>query len=189
MLQTHSEKHGFHPRRPIARLYLAALDCAAGDSGDESIRVMQSAIEEFRVANHLARMPYHLCLLAEGLVRQRRYEEADAAISASLDSIRDQGEAWCLPEVLRVRASVLSGRQDSDGAEGALLVAMQKAKDLGALSWELRAANDLATLWIQQGRSQEAREMLEPILGRFSEGHATRDLQTAARLLHESSSS
>jgi hypothetical protein len=189
MLETHSEKHGFHPRRPIARLYQAALNCAEGDSSSESIGVMQSAIEELRIANHLARMPYHLCLLAEGLVAQRRYAEAEATINASLNSIRDQGEDWCLPEVLRVRARVLAGWEDGDGAEGTLLVAIQKAQDIGALSWELRAANDLATLWLRQARTPEAREMLETILGRFSEGYATRDLSTAAQLLRESSPS
>ncbi|HEY5755203.1 MAG TPA: winged helix-turn-helix domain-containing protein [Steroidobacter sp.] len=185
MLETHSDKHGFHPRRPIASLYLAALDCVEGDSSDEKVLAMQAAIEELRIANHLARMPYHLCLLAEGLIGRKRYEEAETVINAALDSIRDQGEAWCLPEVLRFRARVLSGRQDDDGAEGALLVAIQKAKDIGALSWELRAANDLATLWAQHARAQEAREMLEPILGRFSEGYATRDLLNAAELLRE----
>lgn len=188
MLEEHSENHGFHPRRPIARLYLAALNCVDGRCSDQDIRTMQSAIEELRTANHLARMPYHLCLLAEGLLSQKRYAEAVVVINASLDSIRDQGEAWCLPEVLRFRARAHVGQQDDDGAEGTLLVAIQKAKDIGALSWELRAANDLAALWIRQARSQDAREMLEPILARFSEGYATRDLLNAAKLLRESSS-
>ncbi|HEY5755201.1 MAG TPA: hypothetical protein VIU34_05230 [Steroidobacter sp.] len=185
MLETHCEKYGFFQRRPIGAIYQAAVACLESDSGSEGIRVMQRSIEDLRAANHLARMPYHLGLLAEALARQMKHEEAETIIDAALDSVRVQGEAWCLPEVLRIRALVLSGRQDDDGAEGTLLVAIQKAKDIGALSWELRAANDLATLWMRQARAQEAREMLEPIFGRFTEGYATRDLVHAAKLLRE----
>jgi tetratricopeptide (TPR) repeat protein len=186
-LEVHSEKHGFYPRRPIATLYQGALDCLDLDSSGDAIRSMQRSIEELRAANHLARMPYHLCLLAEALTRQMRYDEAEIIIDAALDSIRAQGEEWCLPEALRIRAAVLSGRDDVDGAEAALLVAMRKAQEMAAISWELRAANDLAALWTGQARQREVRDLLEPLLGHFSQGHTTRDLQNAAKLLHNSS--
>lgn len=186
-LEVHSEKHGFYPRRPIATLYQGALDCLDLDSSGDAIRSMQRSIEELRAANHLARMPYHLCLLAEALTRQMRHDEAEIIIDAALDSIRAQEEEWCLPEALRIRAAVLSGRDDVDGAEAALLVAMRKAQEMAAISWELRAANDLAALWTGQARQREVRDLLEPLLGHFSQGHTTRDLQNAAKLLHNSS--
>jgi len=51
------------------------------------------------------------------------------------------------------------------------------------LSWELRAATSLARLWRDQHRVAEARELLAPMYGRFTEGFATTDPQRAKRLL------
>ena len=54
-----------------------------------------------------------------------------------------------------------------------------------AKSWELRAATSLARLWQQQGKRAEARELLAPIYGWFTEGFDTADLQEAKALLEE----
>ena len=65
--------------------------------------------------------------------------------------------------------------------EHALAVArLQQAK-----SWELRAATNLARLWHDQGKPQEARELLAPVYGWFTEGHDTRDLKEAKALMEE----
>jgi predicted ATPase len=50
-------------------------------------------------------------------------------------------------------------------------------------AWELRSAMSLARLWQQQGRTGPARELLAPVYGRFTEGFATADLETARTLL------
>jgi predicted ATPase len=60
---------------------------------------------------------------------------------------------------------------------------MASALDIGALSWRLRAANDLTKLWRIRSRTDDARSMLLPIYNEFSEGFATRDLMVAADLL------
>jgi predicted ATPase len=52
-------------------------------------------------------------------------------------------------------------------------------------SWELRAAISLARLWRDQGKSQQARELLAPVYGWFTEGFDTRDLKEAKALLEE----
>jgi len=68
-------------------------------------------------------------------------------------------------------------------AEAALVESMALAREIGALSWRLRAANDLAKLWLVGSRADDARKMLRPIYNEFTEGFATRDLMVAADLL------
>ena len=51
--------------------------------------------------------------------------------------------------------------------------------------WELRASISLARLWRDQGKPQQARELLAPVYGWFTEGFDTRDLKEAKVLLEE----
>ena len=64
-----------------------------------------------------------------------------------------------------------------------LVESMALAQEIGALSWRLRAANDLAKLWCVWSREDDARKMLLPVYNEFTEGFATRDLVVAADLL------
>ena len=59
------------------------------------------------------------------------------------------------------------------------------AREQQAKSWELRAAMSMARLWHDQGRRDEARDLLAPLYGWFTEGFATRDLKEAKVLLDE----
>jgi predicted ATPase len=63
--------------------------------------------------------------------------------------------------------------------------ALDWARRQGALSWELRAATNLAQLWRNGGRSNEARELLKPVYDRFTDGFATADLRAAKSLIEE----
>jgi len=59
------------------------------------------------------------------------------------------------------------------------------ARRQNAKSWELRGATSLARLWAEQGRHSEARDLLAPIYGWFTEGFDTADLKDAKALLDE----
>jgi predicted ATPase len=63
--------------------------------------------------------------------------------------------------------------------------AVSIARQQQAKSWELRAAMSLARLWRDQGKRDEARELLAPVYGWFTEGFDTRDLKEAKALLDE----
>jgi predicted ATPase len=65
--------------------------------------------------------------------------------------------------------------------ERALTVARQQQ----AKSWELRAAMSMARLWLDQGKRDEARELLAQVYGWFTEGFDTLDLKEARALLEE----
>jgi predicted ATPase len=70
-------------------------------------------------------------------------------------------------------------------AEEAFLTAIAIAQQQKARSFELRAAMSMARLWRDQGKRNEARELLAPVYGWFTEGFDTRDLMEAKALLEE----
>jgi len=57
------------------------------------------------------------------------------------------------------------------------------ARRQGVRSWELRAATSLAGLWRDKERTEEARELLAPVYGQFTEGFETTDLKAAKPLV------
>ena len=104
----------------------------------------------------------------------------DAAVIAE-----QSGERWWDAEICRLRGLVaLSGGEVSE-SEAWLLKSLQTAQQQRAKSLELRAAMSLARLWRDQGKVQQARELLAPVYGWFTEGFDTLDLKEAKALLNE----
>ena len=79
----------------------------------------------------------------------------------------------------------MSPRADATEAQTHFERALSLARQQQAKSWELRAAMSLARLWRDQGKPQQARELLAPVYGWFTEGFDTRDLKEAKKLLDE----
>lgn len=183
MLEEHVTQHGLVARRPVATFYGAALAYARGGATSETVSALQRAIVEFRNINHLARMPYYLSVLADALASGGRIGEAETTIQMALEMAQAQDERWCLPEVLRIQAAIATGQGRTKEAEGLLIKAMTLAEEIGALSWRLRAATDLARLWRAWSKTGDARDLLLSVLNKFTEGFATRDLVLAAQLI------
>jgi predicted ATPase len=94
----------------------------------------------------------------------------------------DAGDAgWCQAELLRVRGE---RTDDHTAAEALFFRSLARARQDGALSWELRTAASLARLWMTQGREREALDLLTSVLGQMTEGHSARDVKDA-RDLHD----
>jgi predicted ATPase len=74
---------------------------------------------------------------------------------------------------------------DAAEAEACYLKALEVARAQEAKSLELRAACDLASLWAEQGQRGEARDLLAPVYGWFTEGFDTADLKEAKTLLNK----
>ena len=74
---------------------------------------------------------------------------------------------------------------DPAKAADSFCTALAIAREQGTRGYELRAATSLARLWREQGRRGEARELLAPIYGWFTEGFDTADLRDAGKLLSE----
>ena len=101
----------------------------------------------------------------------------------------EEGEAgWCTAEILRVKGMKIlkhGGPNAPEAAEVSLLRSLDIARQQGALAWELRTATSLARLWGERRHVAQARELLAPVYGRFSEGFATADLRTAKCVMDE----
>jgi predicted ATPase len=78
-----------------------------------------------------------------------------------------------------------SPEPDGTKAQACFERALAVARQQQAKSWELRAATSMAQLWRDQGKRQQARELLAPIYGWFTEGFDTLDLKEAKALLAE----
>ena len=81
--------------------------------------------------------------------------------------------------------ALMSAAPDAAKAQEYFERALAVARQQQAKSWELRAAMSMARLWRDQGKRDEARELLAPVYGWFTEGFDTRDLQDAKKLLDE----
>jgi predicted ATPase len=81
--------------------------------------------------------------------------------------------------------ALLLPEPDAAKAEAYFERALAVARQQQAKSFELRASMSLARLWRDQGKAREARELLAPVYGWFTEGFDTRDLREAKALLDE----
>jgi predicted ATPase len=114
-------------------------------------------------------------------------EGALTLFDEALNVARTNEEMYYVPEILRLTAEALLARPvpDSSRAEDNLIEALEIARGQEAKFWELRAAMSMARLWRDQGKRDEARDLLAPVYGWFTEGFNTLDLKEAKALLHE----
>ena len=95
------------------------------------------------------------------------------------------GERWFAAELNRHKGQLLLRQGHSDAAKELYREALSIARTQEAKLWELRAASSLAQLWRDQGRRAEARDLLAPVYGWFTEGFETPDLKETKALLEE----
>ena len=96
-------------------------------------------------------------------------------------------EKWCEAEVHRRAGEIalMSPERDAAKAQRYFERAIEVSRQQQAKSWELRAAMSLASLWRDQGKRQEAHDLLAPVYHWFTEGFDTRDLKEAKALLEQ----
>jgi predicted ATPase len=98
---------------------------------------------------------------------------------------QQSADSWLLPEVHRVRGELLLPLDQNNEIEECFARALKTAQAQSARLFELRAATSLARLRRDQGEVRQARELLAPVYGWFTEGFDTRDLKEAKALLDE----
>ena len=113
--------------------------------------------------------------------------DAWRCIGEAMTAVETTKESGCEAEVYRIAGEIAlkSPQPDAAKAEAYFERALAVARQQQAKSWELRAAMSLARLWRDQGKVQQARELLAPVYGWFTEGFDTRDLKEAKALLEE----
>jgi predicted ATPase len=135
----------------------------------------------------VALQPWFLALLAEAQGTMGQPAEGLMTLTEALTLADKTGERWYEAELYRLKGELLL-QQNSDNqaeAENCFHHAIHIAQNQSARSWELRAATSLARLWQQQGKRQEAHDLLAPVYHWFTEGFDTADLQDAKALLDD----
>ncbi|MEJ0065603.1 MAG: winged helix-turn-helix domain-containing protein [Caulobacteraceae bacterium] len=182
LLVQRTEDHALDVWRAYARCYEGELAIEAGDA-DAGVVQLRAAIAELRDAGFTLYQTAFLGALANGLLRLGRPVDAMSALDEALAQCERTGEAWRLAELQRQRGEVLLNQGDVVAAEMALQAALALARSQGAVAWELRAAETLASLRADQGRQGEALTLIAPIHARFTEGFDLPDLRQSATLI------
>ena len=130
-------------------------------------------------------MPQFIALRASACEMAGQIGEAGALLSQALQIVETTGERWFEAELRRRKGQLLLRQGDAEAAEELYHKALSIAREQEAKLWELRAAVSLVRLWGDQGRRAEARDLLAPIYGWFTEGFDTADLWEAKALLDE----
>jgi predicted ATPase len=128
-----------------------------------------------------------LSVIAESCKRSGRTAEAQEMLRSALEMANATGERVIEPELHRLFGESVRANlpEDWHAAELCFHRALDLAREQQAKSWELRAAMSMARLWRSQGKPQQARELLAPVYGWFTEGFDTLDLKEAKALLEE----
>ena len=128
-------------------------------------------------------MPYSLALLAEAFEIAGQTGDAMTQLDDALEIVERTGESWFAAKLYRHKGQLLLRQGHAEAAEELYQKALSIAREQGAKSWELRAAVSLARLRRDRGRRAEARDLLAPVYGWFTEGFGMPDLKEAKLLL------
>jgi predicted ATPase len=137
----------------------------------------------YRATGAEAWVPYQIGLLVRAYEIAGQIEEAVDLLDDALQIIARTGERWLEAELYRHKGQLLLRQGHSEAAEQLYRKALSIAREQEAKLWELRAAASLARLRRDQGHHAEARDLLAPVYGWFTEGFDTPDLKRAKALL------
>jgi predicted ATPase len=153
----------------------------------KAVSSIVSAITSYRSTGATLFTPFVLSYLAIAHASVGQIDDARRCIGEARSAAETAGERWCEAEIHRMAGEIelLSPERDVAKAQAHFERALEIARAQQARSWELRAATSLARLWRDQGKVQQARELLAPVYEWFTEGFDTRDLKEARALLEE----
>ena len=163
---------------------------ALTDKSSDAVHVISSGIAAWRATDATMCVQFFSSCLAMAYTQLSQFEEAQRTIREAITVTERTKERWFEAEIhcMAGEVALKSPRLGATQAEAHFQNALSAARDQKAKSWELRAAMSMARLWRDQGKREEARELLAPVYGWFTEGFDTLDLKEAKALLNELSS-
>jgi predicted ATPase/DNA-binding winged helix-turn-helix (wHTH) protein len=181
----HAESRSLAPYLAVGRGVKGELAIRRGDAkgGVESLENCLQALHAARY--ELLSTTFNISLV-QGLAAVGRSAEAMTLIDETIRLTEANGDLFYMPELLRVKGSLLlllPHPRQPDEAEICFVQSLEWSRRQGALAWELRTAIDLAALWSARGATERARSLLRPVFEQFVEGRDTADLKAAQRLL------
>jgi DNA-binding winged helix-turn-helix (wHTH) protein/predicted ATPase len=152
------------------------------DAGIDEMSRSLAAYRALGLERHCIRF---LTMLADALRARGLIQEGLDAVAEAERLLTTTEEIRWAPEVHRMRGRLLLARSPAEGpaAESSFRAAVAEARAQGAVSFEVRAATDLARLYVSDQRSSQGRELLVPLLARIAEGSGLPDLNDARQVL------
>jgi len=182
-----SEEHGFRHWHGLSRA-IRGICMIVLDPASRTLEEVRGALDQYRGAGYQLGITALYVLLCPALLLRHQPETALEMIEQGLSAASHNSERIFEAELyrLKARALLVSGASGAETQAPSLLdQALATARRQRARSLELRAARDLAALWIDQGRRNEALDLLTPIYACFTEGFDTHDLKEAKALLDQ----
>jgi predicted ATPase len=181
-----SNEHGFPLWAAYGRIVQGWVAARNGDAV-AGITCIREGLAQAEATGARIFDSYHLALLAEALALAGEVDEGIAILDEALAKSAASGQKGTDVEIHRLRGELVLQlpRPDPAQAEASFRTALAIAREQGTRGCELRATTSLARLWRDQGRRIEARDLLAPVYGWFTEGFDTADLKEAKALLDE----
>ena len=160
---------------------------ALTSKASEAVQTISLAITAYRSTGATVWATSFLSYLALAYAEVGKFDDAWRVIGEAMSTIETTKERWFEAETNRIAGEIArkSPEPNVTKAQGYFERALAVARQQQARSWELRAAMSMARLWRDQGKPQQARELLAPVYGWFREGFDTLDLKEAKALLRE----
>ena len=180
-----SEQHGFRHWLGLSRA-IRDICAAMLDASVRRLDEVKTSLEEYQRAGYQLGLTVQFVLLCPLLLLRNEPEAALETIEQGLAMATRHSERLFEAELYRLKARtlLLCGAPNAE-VECLFDQALLMARGQLARSLELRAATDLARLWMNHGKHAEALNVLSPVYDRFTEGFGTPDLKEAEALLAE----
>ena len=151
----------------------------------EGLALLSQGLTIVRATGAVSSMPRLYTWLAEAHAVLGQLVDGLNCLAEAAQIIESTGQRLYEAELHRLRGNLLYATGDRSAAEESYHQALAVAKQQSAKLWELLSTTSLARLWRDQGKGTEARDLLAPVYGWFTEGFDTPVLQDAKALLDE----
>ena len=160
---------------------------ALAGKASNAVELITAGITAYRSTGSTNLIPLRLSYLATAHAELSQFDDAWHCIGEAMTAVQTTKESWFEAELNRMAGEIalVSPKPNVAQAEDYFDLALAVARQQQAKSWELRAAMSLARLWRDQGKLQQARELLAPVYDWFTEGFDTLDLKEAKTLLDQ----
>jgi len=177
-------EQGFRQWHAQGTIYRGWVQARNGDVA-EGMTLLRSGLIAFRASGTQAWLPHFLALCASACDLAGEAEDGLSLLDEAMQIVDRTGERWLEAELYRLKGQLLLRQGHTNTAEELYRKALRIAQEQEAKLRELRAAVSLARLRRDQGRRAEARDLLAPVYGWFTEGFDRPDLKEAKALLDE----
>jgi tetratricopeptide (TPR) repeat protein len=179
---TLSDKYGFPQFAAISRIALGRARASLGKAAEGS-ELIRDGLQAMAQTGSRVAITMYLTWQAEAEALNGRFDDALETIERAANANLE--ERFYLPEMIRTRGELLLSKNDTPAAESSFREAIILSKKMGARSFELRAATNLAHIHAAKGDFPNARALLFPLCESLAEGQMTRDLKDARFLLQQ----